>query len=337
MSRTFLASYITKCADVTTGMDILARAQFWEGAAGYKTFQKISGRTSSSSLLNLIRELMEEVASGLSTKPGMEIWYANGNVGLYKAVLVEAARRVESKGLNAADLMQSDMTRTDLIGSVFYAAGVGIRSRKNAALVAGEVLPKEATNLARRFMVNHALDALRNGRKRKVLLNDRAEDIATNSMSGNPDPGGWLNVIEGLLQNPADPLAGEFFDWVRGLAASTGKPALVGYLERVLAGDTTMSKDMARDLGVSEVTLSTLKSKFFATVAKKVSDMDLDSSNTPQVLRDLANRAELAGLTKTHGTTYRSRELQAGLRTRLIRLAHANPALRPHLLPLLAS
>ena len=79
MSRRFVLSYLARVADLDSGMDILARAQFWEGYRGMLPFKGIAGRNSESALLAFIAESELETMGG--EKPE---WSGRANAFLYR-------------------------------------------------------------------------------------------------------------------------------------------------------------------------------------------------------------------------------------------------------------
>jgi hypothetical protein len=342
MSRTLIAAYLSKCADVYTGMDILARAQFWEGAAGYQPFHKIRGLQSPSALLGLIRDLMGEVSSELPELPDMDVWYANGNTGLYRMALKIAEAIVSKKGLEGADILQEDMARTDPLGSVFFSAGKQVmRSPAHADLVlTGKYFPSDAQVLARRFVARHAIDALREIQRHESLLNKKQDLIVQNTTQDlNPDE--WRMVIDRLLGDPEHPLSKEFFVWVRDYASKLGNsvrddnPVLVAYIDNILNDEGKTSQQIAAEFGVAPSTLTFEKNKFFAHLADVLAHPA--AKRVPAILNILS---DLDFLTNLQRGTVRGDKVGSedeALRKSVIRLAHINPKLRAHLLPLLSN
>ena len=331
MPRT-LTAYLSKCADMTIGMDILARAQFWEGFCGYHPFQKIHGVSSPPALLRLIASLMEEAAPGLSTKPEMAAWLSPLDTKLYRSVLQLVSKIVYKFGIDGSDILQEEMSRDDTLGSIFYAVGKGTAKTRAAKVVSGDYLPEVAAVLARKYAVRRALDAVQKISNRGRIEQERGGDVVEQTMGPEPDENGWATIIKNLLTDPENPIAKDFFTWVRSYARDTIKsPVLVAYLDNILNGGDKSNEELALELGVPEPSLNRAKREFFKNIGKQLSEKKV---NSPEILNLLSDAQSLAPLLK--GTSWRGLNAsEKTLRSKVIRLAHENPELRPHLIPLL--
>lgn len=338
MSRTYIASYAQKCADINTGMDILARAQFWEGASGALPFKRIRGMTSPSLLLRLIRDLMEEVSPGLTEQPDMDIWFSTSNTKLYAPVLRLADTILAKFQMEGNDILQADMARDDILGSVFYSAGKQTAKHKGDELAAGVIFPSDAQVVARRFIARHAIDAVRAIRLHQKLEQEKGDFITQQAEATSLDKDDWVTVIDRLLSEPDAPLAQDFFKWLRSEAVAIRSPILLAYLDNVFQGGEKSQSELAAELGVTDVTLSQAKRRFFDGVATQLAA----GKKAPAILNILSDADFLSGLLKgkvkapyTASQKSAGVDQEADLRKQVIRLASTNPALRPHLLPLL--
>lgn len=362
MSRTLVAAYVSKLADVTTGMDILARAQFWEGAAGYLPFQKIRGQTNPASLQNLIKALMREVNPALvdwdgnlqegQTAPETWVWWHLGNTKLYLPVLLLANKIVSKQGMEGEDILQEDMARDDRLGSVFYSAGKQTAKHLLEKLQAGLILPTDAQVVARRFVARHAIDAIRAVQNRDRLEREHGGDIVQMTTETELDSGDWTVVIDRLLADPTHPLAKDFFSWLRDYAVKLKSPVLVDYLDAVMSGGPVDQGAIAAAAGTSEAALSMAKKNFFAHIAAMLSGKK--GTKPPAILNILSDAQFLYQLLKgkVHGDKVGAEDKpavepksedkpeerkEASLRSKVIRLAHAKPEFRAKLLAALGT
>ena len=360
MSRALIASYVSKLADVTVGMDILARAQFWEGASGYLPFQKIRGQTSPAALLRLIRTMMEQVNPALVESEnedlqgtdGSSIWWQPGNTRLYLQTLKLATAIVSKHGMDGNDIMQEDMARDDRLGSVFYSAGKQTAIHLGEKLMGGEILPSDAQVVARRFIAKHAIDAVRNARNRQRIEMENGGDIVQMTTETELDAGDWLVVIDRLLADPGHPLAKEFFAWLRDYANKFRSQVLKTYLDAVMSGEPVDQNAIAASANVSPAMLSNTKKKFFdhisallagdrAIQAPAILNILSDAQFLYQLLKGKVKGDKVADAAPEDTETKEDEKVENKpakeaseklLRSKVIRLAHTLPQHRAVLL-----
>ncbi len=188
------------------------------------------------------------------------------------------------------------------------------------------------------------------------------------------DMGSLGAVIAVVLANPREPAAQEVFDWMRDWVDETSRlsdleKSIVGtYLtDLATTGSSTSATQLAADFGVTGGFISQLMSpgtlKKVPAVdehGKPLSDgwgkprMDTVTVNMgrfptlisqvlksehPAFLDNMDNMRELAALARGGGGAWKSASIHTAadqvLRAKLIRLASANPELRPVILPLI--
>lgn len=339
--RKLIASYRSKLADIPLGLDIMARAQFWEGAAGYLPFHKIRGVNAPSALLGLIRKLMEEVNpalvagdSALEGTDGQSIWYSPGNTRLWLGTFKLAEKIVTRMGMEGADVLQEDMARDDKLGSVFYSAGKQIAKGMSEQLQSGQVLPSDAQVVTRRFIARHCLDAIRTMKNRQRLEMENGGDIVQMTTETELDASDWQVVIDRLLNDPTHPLAKQFFDWLKSYASRMKSPVLVAYLDAVMSGNGADQGQIAQSMGVSDAALSMAKKNFFTHIASLLAGSN-NAQKPPAILNILSDAQFLYQLLKgkVRGPVASVSEEDL-LRSKVIRLAHTKPEFRELLLPL---
>lgn len=334
-----------KIADIATGLDIFARAQFWEGLAGFRPFQRIKGIRTPTSLLSLIDDMMREVDSALVEKPDMEIWKSALNTRLYQKILDVAAAITSKYGLEAEDILAEDMSETGPRGSVFYAAGK--MTAKNPTMLAkvmdGSYLPSNAFALAKQFVRRHCYDAVKQVVNRQRLEKDQADTIVEQTVGGtDPNLSGdeWVMAIDRILGDPNHPLSREFIKFLMDAAKQMKVYLASSYLSRLIYNGSADINEIAADFSVSAQAVRNQIDKFKEGVAGLLASNP--NRGGAAVINMLSDADFLNNLLqgRVRGDKVAAKKAAAdekALRAATIRLAHQNPKLRPLLLPLLKS
>lgn len=263
---------VKKIADTAAGLDVLARAQFWEGYTGSPPFSRVKGAATTRVLVDAIKKMMGEVSPELLSDIGMKDWYSFENTGLYKSVVNQANAILRNRGTSGAEVVQDNMASDKPGGSVFYAAGVKTKSGGSEKILNGVFTPTQAGYVAKGFMSGKAIDAIRTEKGRSKLTDENAGDIMVNTMDdSNYDAEDWAFIIDSIMANPEHPLAKNFINYLMDVAARTTNPRMVKYLENLLDPKNDMNdSQFAKAEGVSAAYLSVLKKKFFENVAAEI-------------------------------------------------------------------
>lgn len=334
-----------RIADIATGLDIFARAQFWEGLAGYHPFQKIKGLRTPSSLIGLIKDLMSEVDSALVEMPDMEIWTSTLNTRLYQKILDVASAITSKYGLEAEDILAEDMSETGPSGSVFFAAGK--MTSKNPSMLAkvkaGTYLPSNAFALAKQFVRKHCYDKVKQVVNRQRLEKDQAGTIVEQTVGGtDPNLSGdeWMIAIDRILGDPNHPLSREFIQFLMDAAKQMKTYLASSYLSRMFYNGSADVGEIANDFSVTPQAVRNQLDKFKEGVAGLLASNP--NRGGAAVINMLSDADFLNNLLqgRVRGDKVAKKKANDGekaLRAATIRLAHQNPKLRPLLLPLLKS
>lgn len=337
---------------IMAGMDVLGRAQFMEGLSGHPWGTKANKASSggSSSLIQAIAKMMLEIDP--TSSPMDTIWTERGVTGMYRIPWMAASRVLQPFGLDANDVLSVDMTNAladNIKGSFYYEAGRNYADEAQG-IISGEI---GVMDVAKRVAFYAKRAAISFSRKKQVQDKAQAEAVAIGMLPGAGEEGdfdladlgfsGWSAIISAVLASPRAPISQELFDWLlerleSGVYTQEQEAMLSPYLTEIAAtgdvGDRT-DKDFAMSMGVDPGYFNRVKGAFIANTAKLLRDLRKTNSRAyPQFLNDLENQAALIGLAKGKVGPGRMASDKA-LRSKIIRLAHANPALRPHLLPLL--
>jgi hypothetical protein len=283
--------------------------------------------------------MMEEVSPGLATMSGMEAWWGSGRTALYKPVWVMVQAMGSRSGVSAYDVLQENMARTDMTGSVFYSAGRMTRDSVayRASVMGGTYYPEHAAVIAKQYAKRQARDVLNKGYRRQQLEREESGAIETETMGpGGLDDSDWLVIFNQVLANPDSQPAQDLINWLRAEAAPLKSALLDDYLDAVLTGqlsDGTLSEgDIAARNGVTPARLSQLKTKFFARMSDVLGSGD--PTRIPAIKNLMDDGTFYYNLSRGRVRGRVARDSNT-LRQRVLRLAAARPALRPYLLPLL--
>jgi len=343
----------------------MARAQFMEGLLGAPPFS-ISGKAhSNAQLRQVIGKMMLRIdpETDATTSP----WVSMESLGLYRTAWVAASKAVAKMGLEAEDVLLADMVKgiglakngsktadltlqnevgealaeTSHIGSIFYEVGKLLRAKKKMVL-SGEVALAEILNKIGMAARREAMDIGRTLMRRRVMEMENIEEIGKETLGDADDINApeWEQIISQVMGNPAHPAAQEFLSWLVEQAKRMSSPVVVEYFESLARGEDLgwgMDSVIAARVGVNQTHLSNGRKKFIGEISKILTTQGDD--RFPEVVNMMSDASFLSDLYrgKIHGRMARLKKAAAekSLRGRVIRLAHENPALRPHLLPLL--
>lgn len=329
MSRELVAA-LARTADPFAGLDALARAQFWEGFSGAQPYAKVRSLTSPRALLDYVHAQAAETTGTTDPDSLVAVWWTPGNTGLYKPVLYEANRAAGHSEVEGVEVLQENMARADHKGSVFWTVGKLTAHSGSMAdkLRAGLYTPVDASVLAKRLVKNLVQDQVRMEINRTRLEEEQSGDMAEIVHGPQNEPEDWRSIVEMVFADPGQPGAEAFLKWLRDEAAGWGSPPLVDWLTNAIESGDAQDKEVAAAHGITPGRVSQMKSEFIAHVTNELASGEVDAANA---LSDAAFLRNLAR-GRIRGDKVGS---AAVLRTRLIRLAHEQPELRAHLLPLL--
>jgi len=242
-------------------------------------------------------------------------------------------------------------------GNFFWTAGKSVQAKKEAIL-SGKISIDRLGGIVARYATNAALNVVKHANAEARALakmmglqaipgteDERAEfDLGTLSEDG------WGYVIQAILADPSSDFAAQVFNWMKddvktSKLSDREQVIMEAYIDAVIDGrlsslqsDAAFADDFKRSnpaLTTSAADVGNIKSKYLgkggAEVAKRL------KQDAPQFLLDAEDTLFLMNAQKGRGR-FASRGRTAAeraLRSQVIRLAHQNPALRPHLLPLL--
>lgn len=231
-------------------------------------------------------------------------------------------------------------------GNFFWMAGKS-QQGKAESIVRGDVTIDRLGGIVARYAMNVAAQTMNKLKTEAAGMalalrlgylpqtgEDRANFDATSvSMSG------WDGIVQRVLADTTHPFSVDFFNWlmndVLAYANLTDNETAIfrPYLEMVIDGNAPpQDNTYAKSIGKSPAYFAEIKKKFldeaFKLFKRDPPDFLNDAENTIFLLNAQQGRGRFAGqATRSSGTK---------LLASLIRLAHANPALRPHLRPILA-
>lgn len=314
-----------------TLQDINLRLRILEGAAG-----AAPGRWGSN-WRAAFRRLRAE-------HPGIDAgWVGEENTGLYRETMRGANdvfrqftryRVFES----TEDLVQAMVSGLNAEHgdrrSPFYQFGVKL----SADILNGDLPVARVYRQARRWAAQRAHDVVRRAWKEFQAMGGEVQidmptddegnrhEMSTNrSVHAPAEEEAWIDLLE-----TDSPTTRTIWSWIFATLDQQSRQADAAptrlYLEGLRAGRRVTNRAIAKELGVSEQ---------FVGQAIRRTQAELFESMPPRIRGLLDLEVEKAQL-GYHGLRTARRRAEAGLRARLVRLAHARPELRPHLLPLLA-
>jgi len=264
-------------------MDVLARAQFFEGYLNVRPFGMIRGATGKSQLLKMIERAFAEIGGS----PNPE-WLSKGDTGLYRTAYAVVNRAVHAqkgeRAVEAADILQSMMGLTgwedeegetiELGGkSPFWRAGKDVGAKQAEKFTAGTLDPSDVSGLSVRFAYHRAMDVIRQEADRAKKRHENQELIVDESMGDQePEDEDWGQVIDALFANPGNPVSKKFFGWLTSqipnfMRRGEGARLITNYLELLKAGIVRTDTEAAEALGSSSSALSNTKKVFTESMA----------------------------------------------------------------------
>jgi hypothetical protein len=321
---------VLRVADPRT-LDELARAHFLEGVAGVR-FNSVAGHgRPSAAIAKLLVLISPDPTIDPVRTPWASEWMKPAMV--YKRAWEAANRVVAAKGLNGEDVLQRSLMDGLATGkgNYFYLAG---KQFKAEGLVSGQVTPEDAGGRAAAYAINGAKNLLKRETSRKRYETESAGDDEVFEL-GTVTPKNWDSVIEYVYTEPTSPFSQDFFSWLKGLMGvikftAGEKAAFAPYLDMIIAGNAPSDEDYAGSIGMARPQFSAVKKKF------RDESFKLFQRNPPAFLRDADD--QITFMNVAQGKVAMARNITAAekaLRSKIIRLAHSNPELRPHLIPLL--
>lgn len=270
-----------KIADLNDGLDVLARAQFMEGFAGYRANSEVKAiHSNESKMLAFIeaaaKKAYEELK--LTSKPS-ELWWKKGNQQLYTSVLDMAYAKGNQFNLNKTtveSLMMSAMYDPDKWedskdkGSIFFNAGLS--ARKNRTLVA----PKPAAKGAIHELKMDIFDEAAKDKNRAILEKDQAATIqeeTTGAGVGGYDTEGWSDIADAILDNPTEEVSKAYFDLMSQSMSKVLTDNEIDVANRYfsyLFGDNAR-KHMTTDTAIAE-DMGLANTAYLGKIKKKLSD-----------------------------------------------------------------
>jgi hypothetical protein len=272
-----------KFAGLWDEMDVLARAQFFEGYLHVPPFKKIRGTTGKPGLLKVIREALAEIGG----TPNPE-WGSSGDTRLYRSAWVVTNRVIESqkaeRTTEAVDVLQAMMGLsgwTDDAGDLielgdkppFWKAGKHIAEHLSEKFTSGKLAPADVSGLIVKPVRDRAMDAVLQEKARAKKRQENQELIEDESLgTTGEEEEDWGQVIDAIFANPENPISKRFFSWlVRQLPSvmrkGEGSRLITNYLDLLKAGLVKSDTEAAEALGTSPSGLSNTKKVFTESMA----------------------------------------------------------------------
>jgi hypothetical protein len=315
--------------------DALARAQFLEGVLG-KPFNSVSGRGSPMSAISkLLMELYGDPTMDVSSSP----WMAR-NTSAYDNIVRGLDSMVRGKGgKTGEEILQEDLLRgLSGKGNVFYRAGQqfspdSIKADPDSALA-------DMKGRASAYAKKMAIDVIRSEKSR-----DKREEGfgAPGHEEDTSELVLTLDQVEALaVEDPNGAFGRGFHEWVNSIADKVLTPEMSGrvkgYIDLKMKGSNISDSAYAEQIGVIRESFARAK-KVWSEAVEKSFNQAASSGRFPKFIEDAQNAVALANeFRRKAARKIMARNLTAAerdLRSKVIRLAHQNPSLRPHLLPLL--
>lgn len=317
--------------------DALARAQFLEGVLG-KPFNSVSGRGSPmSAIAKLLMELYGDPTMDVSSSP----WMAR-NTSAYDNIVRGLDSMVRDKGGKTGEEILQSSTLSGLAsgkGNFFYQAGQKFSPDSIKADPDRALDDMKGRTLA--YAKRRAIDVIRKEKSR-----DKGEEGfgAPGLVENTSEPTlTTLKEVEELaLIDPNSAFAREYREWVNGIADKVLTPVMServkGFSDLILEGTKISDTEYADQIGILRPSFARARDAW-ADAVRKTFNQAASSGRFPKFIEDAQNAIALANEHRRKAARkIMARNLTAAerdLRSKVIRLAHQNPSLRPHLLPLL--
>lgn len=250
-------------------------------------------------------------------------------------------------------------------GNFFWMAGKKAQQQKDNILSGdvtidrlGGIVARYAANSTANVVAKMATEARKFAEALRVQALPGADEDRVDFDLGELPPQGWGYIIQAVLADPTSDFSAQVFNWMKDDLQVTNltdrqKMVMDAYFDAVIDGrltdlktDAGFVEDFNRrnpDAKTSPADLANIKSQYFGTATFS----GAKGGNTPVVKRlmqdapqwklDAEDMLFLMNAQQGRGKFASQRRTAAdrALRSTLIRLAHEQPALRPHLLPLL--
>lgn len=317
--------------------DTLARAQFLEGVTG-KTFNS-SGTRPLPAIAQMLIEISGDPTLDVSRSPWMK-----SNTGQYDKVVRGIDALLRGKGVTGVEVLQDDFVLglSSGKGNFFYQAGKhftpdSIQKDPEAALkdMGGRVLS---------YARKRGIDVIRSEKSRDKReeswgapgAEDDTSELAFSSLS---------DLEQTALEDPRSAFGRGYIEWVHdnvipaALTKHEGE-AFEPYFDLVVNGTHISDTEYTDQIGMSRPQFGAIKGKFKKWMEANFKRMS-DTGQYPKFIADAQEAIGLANAFRRKSAqrnNHMARNITAAerdLRNKVIRLAHQNPSLRPHLLPLL--
>jgi hypothetical protein len=285
-----------KIAGTWDEMDVVARAQFFEGYLHVRPFGLIRGAKGKTQLLRMIEKSLQEVGG----TPNPE-WTSKLDTKLYRAVFNSVNKVIRSQGgersMESTDVLQNMMGlsgwedeegETIEMGgkSPFWLAGKYISEHSPENLLSGKMTPNDAAGLAIKIAYRRALDVVRQESDRTKKRQENEETILdeTTGLSDSDDDD-WSQVVNAIFANPDNQISKRFFTWLTNkisviMRRGEGARLITQYLELLKAGVVKTDTEAAEALGTSSSGISNTKKVF-------TESMMVYLKNNPQAREEL--------------------------------------------------
>jgi hypothetical protein len=271
-----------KFAGTWDEMDVLARAQFFEGYLHVRPFGMIRGALGKSQLLKMIAKALAEFGG----TPNPE-WLSKGDTGLYRATFAAVNKAIRSqhgeRAIEAVDILQTmmglagweDETGEALeVGgkSPFWMAGKYVSEHSPDKLTSGQMVPYDAAGLSIKIAYRRALDVIRQEADRAKKRHEQYHLIEEETMGpSESEEGDWGQIVDALFANPSSSVSQKFFRWLTSkiphiMRRGEGAKLILDYLELMQAGVVKTDTEAAEALGTTPSGLSNTKKVFTASM-----------------------------------------------------------------------
>lgn len=351
----------SKIASIWDQLDVLARAQFFEGYLKMRPFGLTRGAMGKPQLLKAINKALLEI--GGTPSP---LWASPHDTGLYKTSLFSVSKLLKSsaggeQAIEPSDLLQNLMGLAGWVDdagdavemggkSPFWAAGKHIAERDSDSFKSGKLEPRGILSLTTMLIKRRALDITLRERDREKKRQEQPENITDETYGDSGvDDEDLGNLVKAVFDNPESSLSKKFFGWltkrlpyIMPSDSSSRGSLLLRYIDLLKTGTVDTDVEAAKILGVQSSGLSNAKVVFsgyltdYLNVNPKAHEDLLglfsDSKFYQNLLEGHVQGGRVARLAKKVAARYLR---QNNLRSKLIRLAHQKPELQSLLLPLL--
>lgn len=279
------------------GLDMLARLQVLEGAAGkpLNAWARNGSKSAVARGLDIAQEYFPDAHPA---------WFEQGDTGMYKKGLRAAAPILRNHPrMSAEDLMQSMMIGVSMltgkrVQNVFHSAG----QSKAAVVISGKVSPDRFGNLIAKLVARRAKSEVRDDletQQSQEFVEFGGENIES-TMSDvwqDMDQSSKMDFLMLAVRNHTNQDGVAIYEWLKDHARefpNREQEIASTYLDLISSGSTKGPKAIADQLGVNVAYVSRILKKFYqsaASAAKRdpkirsiIKDLDIKSYG-PQLAR----------------------------------------------------